>query len=60
MRVQTLDYGRNPGPNEKNKRSIHITGPQYIKALILFKIFSEEIVASKCGLLARIEKQAMS
>lgn len=54
-----LDYGRNPGPNEKNKRSIHITGPQYIIALILFKIFSEKIVASICGLLARIEKQAI-
>ena len=45
---------------KKNKISIHITGPQYIKALILFKIFSEEIVASKSGLLARIEKQTLS
>ena len=43
----------------KNKRSIHINGPQLnITASImdLLKIFSEVIVASKCGLLARIEK----
>ena len=43
----------------KNKRSIHISGPQLnITASImdLLKIFSEVIAASKCGLLARIEK----
>ena len=45
------------------KRSIHISGPQLIiiaSILELLKIFSEVIVASKCGPLARIEKQAMS
>ena len=61
-----LDYRRNPGPTEKvpqNKRSIHIGGPQLniiVSILELLKIFSEVIVASKCGPLARIEKQATS
>ena len=61
-----LDYRRNPGPTEKvlqNKRSIHITAPKLniiASILEILKIFSEVIVASKCGPLARIEKQAMS
>ena len=58
--------GGNPGPIEKvlqNKRSIHKSGPQLnIIASIwdLLEIFSGVKGASKCGPLARIEKQAMS
>ena len=61
-----LDSRRNPGPTEKdfqNKRSIYISGPQLniiASILKLLKIFTEVIVASKCGALARIEKEAMS
>ena len=61
-----LDYRQNPGHNEKvlqSKRSIHISGPQSIiitSILELLQIFSKVIVASKCGLLARTEKQAIS
>ena len=57
---------RNPGPNEKviyNKTSIHISGPKLniiASILELLKIFSEVIVASKCGPLARVGKQAIS
>ena len=57
-----LDYRQNPRHNEKglqSKRSIHIRGPQSI-IIELLKKFSEVIVASKCGLLARTEKQAIS
>ena len=56
----------NPGPTDKvlqNKRSIHISGPQLntiASILDLLKIFSEIVVGSKCGPLAKIEKQAMS
>ena len=55
----------NREPTEKvleNKRGIHISCTQlYILASILelLEIFSEVIGASKCGPLARIEKQAM-
>ena len=60
------EYRQNPGPTEKvlqNKRS----GNPYRLSTIKYntintgtsEIFSEPIVASKCGRLARIEKQAM-
>ena len=61
-----VDYRWNPGPTEnvlQNKRSIHISSPQMKKIasiLEILKILSEVIVASKCDLLARIRKQAMS
>ena len=55
-----------PGTTEKvlqNKRTIHIRGPQLTiiaSILELLKIFSEVIAATKCGPLARIEKQAIT
>ena len=65
-RVQTLHYRRNPGPTKKvlqNKTSTYISGPllNIIASILeLLKTLSEVIVASKCDLLSRFEKQAMS
>ena len=52
-----------PKNSSKTKEGSIISGPQLniIASIVeLLKIFSEVIVASKCGPLARIEKQAMS
>ena len=52
-----------PKKSSKTRKASIISGPQLniiASILELLKIFSEVIVASKCGPLARIEKQAMS
>ena len=52
-----------PKKSSKTREASIISGPQLnmtTSILELLKIFSEVIVASKCGPLARIEKQAMS
>ena len=52
-----------PKKSCKTRETSIISGPQLniiASILELLKIFSELIVASKCGPLARIEKQAMS
>ena len=52
-----------PKKSSKTRETSIISGPQLniiTPILELLKIFSEVIVASKCGLLGRIEKQAVS
>ena len=60
------EYRQNPGPTEKvlqNKRSANPYRWSTIEYNTIntgtSEIFSEAIVASKCGPLARIQKQAM-
>ena len=59
------DYMWNSGPIDKvlsNKRSVHVSGPQLniiVSILKILKIFFKVVVGSKCGPLAKIEKQAM-
>ena len=60
------DYMWNSEPIDKvlsNKRSVHVSGPQLniiVSILKILKIFFKVVVGSKCGPLAKIEKQAMS
>ena len=59
LKSESWTYWKSP----VKKRIIHISGSQLniiASTLELLKIFSEVIVASKCVLLAKIEKQAMS
>ena len=52
-----------PKKSSKTRDASIISGPQLniiASILELLKIFSEVIVASKCGPLAKIEKRAMS
>ena len=59
IRSEILDL---PEKSSKTREASIISGPQLniiASILELLKIFSEVIVASKCGPLARIERQAM-
>ena len=52
-----------PKKSSKTRETSIISGPQLnivASVMELLKILSEVIVASKCGALARIKKQAMS